>query len=58
MVLEEPRNVEESARMPLVAIRSNSKDMVVWNQVGSGVGMVIVNLEPAIHNARRFGRIL
>ena len=54
MVLEGPRNVEESARMLLVAIRSDSKDMVVWNEVGSGVGMVIVNPEPAIHNARRF----
>ena len=28
MILEEPRNAEEFMRMPLVAMRSNSKDMV------------------------------
>jgi len=46
MVLEEPRNVEESARMLLVAMKSDSKDMVVWNEVGGGVGMVTAVQSP------------
>lgn len=55
MVLEEPLNVEESARMPLVAMRSDSKDIVVWNEVGSGVGMVTVSAEPTYIIAQRAG---
>ena len=38
MVPEEPRNAERFKRIPLVAVRRASKDMVGLEKVGSGVG--------------------